>query len=908
MKPKPEQAPPSPPSPPPPNRSASGAAWRRLLRLPRRTAAHIEDDVEAELSFHLTMREEELRARGLDPADASREARRRFGDVDEARRSLRRSEQHTEWVTRLRSGWNALRHDVAYAIRRTTREPMFSAVVVLTLALGIGSTVAIASIVQRMLIAPLPYHGAERLVLIDQVTTDGSMRVSASFDLVEALRGATPSLEQIERVSSDRLPGTRNGYPVMIPIGLVSPGFLAYLRATPALGRAFIDDDARPGSAPVAMLSWTTWQRRYAGSADVLGTTLVMGDRSYTVIGVMPRLFDPSVFGLIPKSDVWLPHVESSTQRYFSAIGVLRDGASIDVMVREMKAAYARVPEAKRFKTLTPSAIPLMESAGANGRATLRIMVVAVALVLLIACMNVANLLLARGASRERELAVRGAIGASRGRLVRQLLTESALLATIGGALGIGLAHGFLLLVAAWRPASYAALEDVRLDGGMLLFALGLSLGTAVLFGLGPALLNSRSSSTLLQGGLRSVGAGRIGQRARRVLAFAEVASAVTLVIAAMLLLRTANELQRLRLGYDVSPIATLTVQRTDAGVGAAANTRAPNAAKTSVATVLAPALERLRAMPNVHGVTVGSGLPGQFGGCLCEFLVEGIPTPAAPQPRFVFMWQADTAYLHTVGTRLLDGRGLAPDTLAREALISQGAANKYWPGAQAVGQRFRLSRESPPYTVVGVIENFRAQDGRMLEDSAQVVMQASPNGDETTLLARVSGSTTEALRAMSRAIEESAPTLRVTDALPLQTLVDEARAPQRFTRVLLGSFALCALLLAAIGLYGVMSYGVTQRTREIGVRVALGAGRASIARLILYDGIAIALAGCVAGGIGSLAVNRLLKEMLVGVTPGDAIAYAVAIAAVLAAALVALWLPTRRALRVDPVTAVAAE
>lgn len=886
------------------------AEWRRLLRLPTRRRPQIDADVDDELSFHLAMREEELRSRGLSSDEAASEARRRFGDVAEAREALRRSERHTEWLSRARAAWGAVRHDLGYATRRIVREPSFSLVVVLTLALGIGSTVAIASIVRRMLIAPLPYSGADRLVLIDQTTADGSIHITANADLVEGLGGgATPSLERIERLSSDRLPSVRDGFPVMIPTGLVSPGLLAYLHATPALGRAFINDDARPGAAPVTMLSWTTWQRHYAGSASVIGTTLAMGEQSYTIIGVMPRLFDPSVFGLMPKSEVWLPHSLSEKERYFSAIGVMRHTAKFDVMMRELKAAYARIPEAKRFKTLTVSAKPLMESAGANGRSTLMIMLAAVAIVLLIACMNVANLLLARGVSRERELAVRGAIGASRGRLVRQLLAESAILATIGGSLGILLAREFLKLVAAWRPSSYAAIEDVRIDGTMLLFTLALSLGTAVLFGLGPALLNSRGNGALLQRGLRSVGSGRVGQRTRRVLAFAEVACAVTLVIAATLLARSGNAIQHLRLGYDVSPLATLSVQSADVGIGSSTRSRMPNAAPPiGIATLLAPAIERLRAMPNVNGVTIGSGLPGEFGGCSCEFLVEGVPMPPDPLMRFIYMWSADSAYLHTVGTRLLDGRGLSPDTLAREVLISQGAAAKYWPGARAVGRRFRLQRDSKWYTVVGVIENQRAQNGRMLDDSVQVVMQASPSGPETNIIARVSNSPGEALRTISRVIEESAPTLRVTDALPMQALVDEARAPQRFARVLLGAFAFCALMLAVIGLYGVMSYGVAQRTREIGVRMALGAQRTSILRLILGEGVVIMLAGAAGGCIASLMLNRLLTELLQGVSATDALAYVGAIAIVVFTSLVALWLPTRRALQVDPVEAVSTE
>ncbi|MEO7963054.1 MAG: ADOP family duplicated permease [Gemmatimonadaceae bacterium] len=885
------------------------AAWRRLLRFPTRSREHIADDVDAEMAFHLAMREEELRARGLAPDEAILEARRRFGDLDEARRSLRRSEQRIEWATRVRTTWTALRHDVAYAVRRSMREPMFTAVVVVTLALGIGSTVAIASIVQRMLVAPLPYPGADRLVLIEQTTTDGSLRVSASTDLVEALQGATPSIERIERLKYDRLPSTRNGVPVMVPVGLVSSGFLPFLRATPALGRTFLDEDARLGAPPVAMLSWNSWQRRYAGSPGVLDSAITLAGRTYTIVGVMPRLFDPSVFGLMPKSDVWLPLTQSPANHYFYAIGVLREGARLDVAQRELRAASARIPEAKRMKSLSPSVSRLMDLAGAQGKGTLQIMIAAVLLVLFIACMNVANLLLARGAARDREFAVRTAIGASRGRLVRQLLTESVMLSIVGGTLGIALARALLAIVAAWRPVSYAALEDVRIDAPMLIFALLLALVTAVLFGLGPALLNSKGHGGLLQGGMRSVGPGRAGQRTRRVLAFSEVACAVSLVIAATLLVRSGEELKHLRLGYDVDELVTLRVQRAD-GVSASlvSGERQASNEGARVAALLAPALERVRALADVKGLTVSHAGPGQIGGCMCEFLPEGAPLPSVPQMRFIFMWNADSLYLRTVGTRLLAGRSVSGDTSAHEIMITATAAAKLWRGQSPVGKRFRLHRDSPMQTVVGVIEDQRSSDGSIAGDSVQFAAQYSAESTEPTITVRISGSPNTALRQITRAIEETAPTLRVLDALPMRQIVDEGRAPQRFTRVLLGGFALCALLLAVIGLYGVMSYGVMQRTREIGVRMALGAGRAAITRLIVNEGLGITVAGAVAGCLGSLALNRLLKGMLLGVSSRDLLAYVAANGIVIAAALVALWIPTRRALGVDPVTAVSAE
>lgn len=883
------------------------ADWRRLLHLPHRGGAQIDADIDDEMTFHLAMREEELRARGLSPAEANQEALRRFGDVNEARRSLRRSDRHTEWRTRVQTAFGTFAQDVMYAARRIVREPLFSLVVILTLALGTGSTIAVASIVRRMLIAPLPYRGAERLVLIDQSTSDGSLRVSANTDLVEAFPGATPSIERVERLASDRITTMRDGFPAGVQVGSVSPGLLSYLNALPTLGRSFIDEDARPGAPLVAMLSWNEWQSRYAASREVLGRQVTIGVKSYTIVGVMPRLFDPSVFDMMPKNEVWIPHT-LTPNAFFSAIAVVRAGATIDGVQREVRAAALRIPKGKRFTQLTPQVRKLLDLAGEEGRTTLLLLSLAVGLVLAIACINVANLLLARGAVREREIAVRAAIGASRGRIVRQLITESAMLSVAGGALGIVVCRAILSFVAATRPQSYAALEDVRLDDRMLVFALGLALVTALAFGLGPALVSSRRSGLSLQRGVRQVGMGRAGHLVRRLLVFVEVTCAVTLVIAASLLVRSSDALQHLRLGYDIDHIVSFRVEHvpTDTATSGPAVASDDRAA----AALLAPALERLRGLPNVEQLTLGSGLPGQTGGCMCEaeFLTEGSTAPGTLLKKFLFMAYGDSSYVGTLGIRLLSGRGLSGDTAQHEVLVTATTATKLWPHQQAVGKRFRFEREGPLQTVVGVIEEQRSVDGRLFGDSVYFITQPWSGTAAEAVMMRVRGDERAMLKLAARIVTETSPILRVAHATTMREQVEGARAPQRFTQNLLGGFALCALLLAAIGLYGVMSYGVSQRTREIGVRLALGAQRTTITRLILNEGVMIAGAGCVAGVLASLFLNRLLKDLHLQVSSLDAASYLAAIAVVLVVALAALWVPVRRALSVDPIAAVNAE
>lgn len=870
--------------------------WRRWLRLPSRSSAQVTADVDQELEFHLAMREQELRHLGLDPAAASAEARRRFGDLDAATLELQRTDLRQERRSRVLRWAADLRHDLAYAARRLAREPGFTAAATLTLALGIGATVAMTSVLRRMILAPLPFAGAERLVSMTLKSRDGSIRVSGNPAILEAWRTGIPSLERTESVAATTLPTTRNGRSVMIEAGLVSPGLLGYLRVAPVLGRTFLATEAAPGAEPVAMLSWAAWVRHYGASPTVIGEAITLGDRQHTIVGVMPRLFDLSVFGMMPRSEVWLPHVPGDGQAYTAALGVLRDGATLDALTRDLTAALATLPRESRLGSLLPNASMLLESAGQHNSAMLYLMTVAVALVLLIACINVANLLLARGVAREREMAVRGAIGASRGRLVRQLLVESLMLSILGAAMGLGLARTMLGVIATVRPPTLAALDDIRVDGPMLGVALATALVTALAFGLAPALLTSRSRGSLLQGGLRSVGAGLAGRRARRALVLAEVACSMAILIGAVLLVRSAQALDRMRLGYDVDHLVTLHVKRRAAEDS------------TAVTTLLAPALERLRSAPGVEGVAVTNNTPGAFGGCLCELLAEGAPVPPEEATSFLIQMDIDSTYLRIAGTRILAGRPPVGDSTLREAAITPGLAARLWPGKSAIGQRFRLTRDAPFLTVVGIAEMQYSPEGWAPTDSSQVFRGWPEPGEEPALTIRVAGDAGAAVSEVTRILEEHAPGLLVFDAGSLRAVVEAARAPQRFTRLLLGGFALSAVLLAALGLYGVMAYGVTQRTREIGVRMALGAQRGAIAGLVAREGLALTLAGLAAGGAGSIALTRLLAGMLNGVSPWDLLAYLAASAIMLGVALLALWLPVRRATRIDPVLAVSAE
>ncbi|MBK7831194.1 MAG: ABC transporter permease [Gemmatimonadetes bacterium] len=876
----------------------SDRSWRRLLRWPTRTQAQIARDVDDELRFHLEMREQELRSYGRSADEAAREARARFGDVDAARRALRQTEHRAQRRSQWRDALGALRADVAYAVRRTLRAPLFTLTTVATLGVGIGATVALASVMRRMLIAPLPYPGVERLVVVSLASRDGSIRVSMNPTVLEAAREATPSLERIETIAAARKRTVRGGAPATIDVGLVSRGLLQFLHVAPALGRSFAPDEEGTGGAPVAMLAWHTWQRDFGGRASAIGETVTLDGRSYAIIGVMPRLFDPSVFALIPRAELWLPHLPARSDNYLAALGVLRPGATLAQVTRDVAAAKARLGERDPMRSLVPMIDPLLDRAGSETRRVLQVMLAAVLLVLVIGCLNVANLLLARGATRERELSIRTAIGASRGRIMRQLLTESAWLALLGAVAGAVLARALLALARGWRPVSYAAVDDVQLDGTMLALAVLLAACTAVLFGLIPALVNSRGLGGTLHGGARSVGPGRAGQQVRRSLAFLQVAGSVALVVGGVILVQSAWTLSRMRLGYDVAPLLTIQLQRVPGIVDSAA-----------IDARVAPVLERVRAHPGVVAAALADGAPGGFGGCLCEILREGDAPPVASQERFVLTLSVDSAYLQTVGTRLLAGRVMARDTALREVMLTATSARRLWPAGDAVGRRLRLTRTDPLFTVVGVIEDQRSAEGWIPGDSMTVVLPRHGAGDGAVLVVRARGDVATLRAELVRLIEEVSPTVRVAEATSLAHDVAEGRAPQRFARILLVAFACCALLLATLGLYGVLSFGVAQRTREIGVRMALGASRSAIVHLVMSEGMLITIAGCLVGGAVAWSGRGLLLAMRTGASASDDVwGMAIAVSLVAVASAAAMWVPTRRALRVDPATAVGAE
>lgn len=869
--------------------------WRRLLAWPTRRTRQVVTDVDDEVAFHLAMRAAEYERGGVVTAHARQKAEQRFGDVARTRRELIEADRATQRRWNVARWLTDARYDLVAALRRLSQSPGFTAITIATLSLGVGSAAVIEGALQRMVLSPFPFRGADRLVFLGLKTADGSIRVSVNDDVIAAWGRGVPGLERVEVVATRRMKAIRSDRPTMMSVGLVTPGLLSFLGVRPALGRVFAPSDTAKTASPVAMLSFQMWMRDYGADPDAVGKSITLGRTTYAIVGVTPRLFDPSVFAHGPRSDVWIPYQpDPSHNSYTMGIGVLRVGAAFGTLDKDLGARLTQLPQGQFVRTLLPDTHPLLGTAGAAVKRVLYLMTAAVGLLLVIGCFNVANLLLARGAARSREMAIRNSLGAGRGRLVRQLLAESLLLGALGSLGGVVLSHVLLRAARAARPEALAALDDLAIDARTFTFALVAALVTSLLFGLAPAILASQPGSGF-QGGLRTVGLGTAGRRVRRLLVFAEIASSVALVIGATLLVRSALAVDALRLGYDVDPLVTIRLGR----VG-------DSTQHVRIDEILRPVVERLRAYPGVRAAAAGSQQPGEIGGCICSLSRADAPKIDERLNTFTAMLNVDSAFLATTGTRMLAGRTPSSDTTRREAAITQAAANRLWPNDVAIGKQFRFG--DGLMTVVGIVEPQRTLEGWLPADSILVLAGSSIDSHGPVLAVRVDNATEAVARELAALVAATSPQLEVQEARAFKNVVHEARAPQRFTRLLLIAFAALALLLSALGLYGVMAFSVTQRTREIGVRMALGAKRADIGRLIAWEGLLLVIAGIGAGVLGAILLTKLLDDSLIGVSRRDSVSYLLAIATIVLSACAALLLPVLRSTRVSPTAAVSAE
>lgn len=802
-----------------------------------------------------------------------------------------------------------LRQDLHYAVRRLFKAPAFTLVAVVTLGLGIGANSAIFSVVDGVLLKPLPYPEPNRLVGVYH-TTEGHRAVMSGPNFVDVARTAT-SLESAAAVSTGRAILTGEGEPTRLPIAEVSASLFSVLRAQPEIGRVFSATENTPGSTRVVILSHALWQQRFGGDASVLGRRIMLDGEPKEVIGVMP-----AGFSYPAGREAWMPleYDENfvTKQRgawYLSVIARLKpavtpqqSAAEVETIGRNLARQY---PDADAEIGMTT--YPLLESMVGDIRRAVLVLLGAVGFVLLIACTNVANLLLARAAARGSEMAVRTALGANRGRLVRQLLTESVLLSLVGAGAGLLLAVWGVDLLTRLKPAGIPRLDNVRIDGTVILFTIATAIVTGMLFGLVPAFSATRGlSHSLKESGRGAVGA-RHGVRIRGVLVVVELALAVMLLAGAGLLLRSFMKLQAVDPGFKVEQALTFDLTLPDARYK-------EDERRVAFFDQLLP---RLRALPGSRGASAVMGLPLSGLDFIISFEVKGRPpVPPAQQPSMQVR-VATPDYFDTIGIPLKRGRVFTDDDkigAPRVVLITESAARQFFPNEDPIGKTITLGWGRGPGKpraggeVVGVLGDVR--DAGLDEPNPPQIylpLRQWPVSSMTVLMrsAVPPMSLADSVRAEVYAIDGNLP---VSNVSTLDAVVAKSISQQRFYMLLLTIFAAVALVLAAVGIFGVLSYAVSQRTREIGIRMALGAQGGTVIQLIVRQAMVLVACGVGAGLVCGLLLSQTMAKMLFGVRPTDPVTYVTVSAVLGVVALFASYLPARRATRVDPIVALRAE
>ncbi len=782
-----------------------------------------------------------------------------------------------------------LLQDVRYALRGLRRAPGFAAAAIATLALGMGATTAIFSVIRAVILAPLPYAEPDRRVMIWSRWKDFPKTWLATGE-VDAYRRQVPSFEDVAAWETDRANLTGDGEPVRLGVAMVTANTFNTLGASPLLGRAFLADEDRPGGPPVAILSYGLWQNRFGGDPGVLGRAIDLDGAVRRVVGVMPRGFalptDFTVDAAEP-TQIFLPAQIDPAQLSYGNHGLygaatLARGATARQATAELKALTANLtregmyPKEMRFEAF---AVPVDEEVRGGARRALSLVFGAVGFLMLMACANVANLLLSRAEGRQREIAVRAAIGAGQGRLTRQLLTESFVLAAGGAVLGLAIAWAGVRIIAARATSGLPALAPIGIDAGMLGFAGALTLATTFLFGFAPAVQTLRLNLTqALRDGAGGQSAGLRRTSLRGMLASAQTAIAVLLLLGAGLMLKSLDALMHIDLGFRPEGVLTLELRPPEAKY----------ATPESVVTFYRALLDKVRALPGIEQAGLVRRLPlateiGDWG-----LDVEGFEE--SPGHNAKGDWQvASDGALEALGERLVAGRAMSDTDTAESlpvALVNETFVRAYWPGGDPIGRRIRMGsdRSNRPWmTVVGVVrdERHNGLTGAIKEKFFVPYAQfpAVRGGDaarDMALVVRTSGDPTALAAPIRAAVRELDPSLPIANVRRMTDVVAASMATPRLTGSLLTIFGGLALFLAAIGVSGVLSYLVSRRRREIGIRMALGASRASVLGLIVRRGVLTAAWGVAAGITGGLLLTRLMAGLLYGVAARDPLVFAV--------------------------------
>jgi predicted permease len=869
----------------------------------------VEQELNEELGFHFEHEVEKYRRAGMSEEEAVRRARLAFGGQEQVKEDCRDARGISFLETTIQ--------DLRYSLRAMRRNPGFFALASLTLALGIGASTAVFSVVDTILLRPLPYpHAGQVMMLWREGPLDGIgdmvwspveysllVRTETVFQHLGAFKKASFNLTGAS--SPELLEGVR-----------ASAGFFPALGVPPLLGRTFATEEDQPGHEHVAVLSNRLWQRRFGGDAGIVGKTLDLNGDPYTVIGVMPAGFTfpnqegiPPLLDLPKETQLWVPLALPASPAGANEIGVigqLRTGISFGRAEQDMKVIEQRMEgQFPQEKGWSSRAVPLVQQTKIYARRPLLLLLGAVSVVLLIACANVAGLTLNRSVGRQRELTLRGALGAARRRLVRQLMTESLLLALVGGGAGILFGEAGLYLLKHFGPESIPHLHETGLDLRVMAYALGITLISGLLFGLAPALGATRMNmiEALKAGGQRS-GGSAAAPRMRNALLIAQVAMALVLIVAAGLLVRTFYSMIRSSAGFDAARVVTFELPLPT-----------PKYADTGrMAQLYQQVLLRLRSISSIESAGFASVVP--MGGAPDGTVIRMPEHPTvkrSDQPYANYSF-ASPGYFATIGTPLLRGRDFSDaDTLhsVPVTIITSAMAKKYFPGEDPIGKQVGVATTKIPVrTIVGVVADIKhaslreAPDPEMFVPYTQNEIMVWPSMQSMQFAMRGRADSAVLMKSVREAVHAVDPDLPIAKYAALTTLVDHSMTADRFSMLLVGAFGALALMLASIGMYGVISYSVLQRTPEIGVRIALGAQRAQIFVMILRQATRLVFAGIALGLIAALAAAHLMTRFLYGVQPTDPMTFAAVSLLLASVALLACYVPARKAMKTDPMIA----
>jgi predicted permease len=884
----------------------------RLNSLFRRNS--VESELDEELRAHMEREIEKLVQHGVTREEAIRRARLSFGGTDKVKEECREA--------RGVNSFEMLMQDLRYTMRILMKSPGFTAVVVLTLALGIGATTAVFSIVNAVLLKPLPYRAADRIAYPWRLAPHG---LQLGYDEIPwgrtdflVLSKESKAFEHLGAFKSDSFNLTGAGEPLRLNGLRASAGFFPALGIEPIFGRTFNREDDSPGHEHVVILSYSLWREHFSGDPSILGTAVELNSSAFTIIGIMPAGFSfphaaemPGGFTFAREVQLWVPLALDqgppipSESSELAVIGRLSAGVSISQAQTEMNLMSRRIEDVYAVKQaagwFNSRVVPMARQATGETRRPLLLILGAVGIVLLIACSNIASLVLARSLGRAREFTLRAALGAGRARVMRQLMTESLVPAICGGIIGILFAEVAIHFVKVFGPANLPRLHEIAIDVRVLVFALGCTLLTGVLFGLAPAIgaTGANLAESLNQGGQRTAGTARTG--IRKALLVCEISLAFVLVIVAGLLAQTFFHLLAADAGFRAEHALTTELSLPEL--------KYPD--QSHIVNLYQRALRRLQAEPGIESAAIVETVP--LGGATesTGIRIPGKPPTTNGQRRYANYTIASPGFFGTVGAPILRGRDfLESDTASSMpvTIINDAMAKKFWPDEDPIGKQ--VGPGSPLYpaaTIIGIVADIKHLSMREQPGPEMYVpftQKVWPSLLTMEVVVRTRLDSASAANGIRNAIHSVDADLPVANVTTLTTLVDDSVAQPRFSMLLLGVFAAFALILACIGIYGVISYSVMQRTREIGVRVALGASRLDVFGMILNQGARLAGLGIVIGVVISLAISRLLAGFLYGIRPADPVTFICVCVLLIGVALLASYLPAHRAMRVDPLVA----